>query len=203
MSSSVILRTVAPPDSSVHGFLQASVLGWVCYQKSVESLAAHCSKANKQAKLVEGRQESLLCFKCWQLGRGRLVDICPKADFLPTSPPVANSEARAFIDRRKGLHSGTAQSALTVTFKLLFSGLTTTILVVLGAVNCQFQGLFVTISLWPVLGTAALTSWIQSGHRVVSFSTWCFIICKTAHRTQLRVLSLALEEELEVLDYAS
>lgn len=131
------------------------------------------------------------------------MDICPKADFLPTSPPVANSEARAFIDRRKGLHSGTAQSALTVTFKLLFSGLTTTILVVLGAVNCQFQGLFVTISLWPVLGTAALTSWVQSGHRVVSFSTWCFIICKTAHRTQLRVLSLALEEELEVLDYAS
>ena len=71
------------------------------------------------------------------------MDICPKADFLPTSPPVANSEARAFIDRRKGLHSGTAQSALTVTFKLVIGALTRVILTVLGTVNLQFQGQFV------------------------------------------------------------
>ena len=86
---------------------------------------------------------------------GRVVDICPKADFLPTSPPVATSEARAFIKRRTGLHTGTAQSALTVIFKLLFSGLTSVILVVLGVVNLQFQGLCVPIPLWPFLGIVA------------------------------------------------
>ena len=133
-------KDCSPPDSSVHGFLQASVLGWVCYQKSMEGLAAHYSKASKQARLLEGTQGSLLCFRCWQPGRGRVVDICPKSDFLPTSLPVATSEARAFINRR-GLHAGTAQSALTVIFRLLFSGPTTIIFVVLGVVNLQLQGL--------------------------------------------------------------
>ena len=51
----------------------------------------------------------------------------------------------------------TAQSALTVVFKLVvfiifISGLTNIILVVLGTVNFQLQGQFVTISLRPVHG---------------------------------------------------
>ena len=42
--------------------------------------------------------------------------------------------------------------ALIVVFKLVISGLTSVILIVLGTVNLQFQGPFVPISLWPVLG---------------------------------------------------
>ena len=47
-----------------------------------------------------------------------------------------------------------------------------------------------------------LMSWTQSGHHVVNFSTWGFGIYKTAHRIWLRILSIALETELKVLDYA-
>ena len=47
------------------------------------------------------------------------------------------------------------QSALIVIFKLVISGLTSVILIVLGTVNLQFQSLFVPISLWPVLGIVA------------------------------------------------
>ena len=49
-----------------------------------------------------------------------------------------------------------------------------------------------------------LMSWLQSGHHASNFSTWCFSIYKTAHRTWLRilsVLSVALEKELKILDY--
>ena len=47
------------------------------------------------------------------------------------------------------------QSALTVIFKLVTGGLTSIILVLLGTVNLQFQGPFVPISLWSVLGIVA------------------------------------------------
>ena len=71
----------------------------------------------------------------------------------PHPPPHTHSNrgARAFIDRRRGLHAETAQSALTVIFRLVIGGLTSVILIVLGTVNLQFQGPFVPISLWPVL----------------------------------------------------
>ena len=57
--------------------------------------------------------------------------------------------------RGERLHAETAQSALTVIFKLVVGGLTSVILIVLGTVNLQFQGPFVPISLWPVLGIVA------------------------------------------------
>ena len=44
------------------------------------------------------------------------------------------------------LHAEAAQSSLTVIFKLVISGLTSIILVVLGIVNPQFQGALVPIS---------------------------------------------------------
>ena len=47
------------------------------------------------------------------------------------------------------------QSALIVIFKLVISGLTSVILIVLGTVNLQFQGPFVLISLRPVLRIVA------------------------------------------------
>ena len=76
-----------------------------------------------------------------------MADICPKAD--PHPQQLATSGARAFVDRRKGLHAEAAQSALTVIFILVTDGLTS--LVVLGTVNLQFQRPFFHISLRPVL----------------------------------------------------
>ena len=73
-----------------------------------------------------------------------------KSLLLPL-PPVAPSGARAFIDRKMGIDVGTAQSTLTVIFKLIISGLTSVILIVLGTVNLQFRGQFVPISLRSVL----------------------------------------------------
>ena len=64
------------------------------------------------------------------------VDICPKAD----SPPLllATSRAGAFIDRVGG-YMQKQQSSLTVIFKLVIDGLSSTILVVSGTVSLQFQ----------------------------------------------------------------
>ena len=45
-------------------------------------------------------------------------------------------------------------------------------------------------------------SWLQSGHHVVNFPGGGFSVYKTARRIWLRVLSIALEEELKVLDFA-
>ena len=69
-----------------------------------------------------------------------------------TSPPLTVSGARAFIDRWRGLHAETAQSALTVIYKLVVGGLTSVILIVSGTVNLQSQGPSVPISLRPGLG---------------------------------------------------
>ena len=93
----------------------------------------------------------MLYFRCRQLvGR---VDLCPRAD--STHFLLATSGARAFIDRKMGIDVGTAQSTLTVIFKLIISGLTSVILIVLGTVNLQFQGRFASIALRPFLGTVA------------------------------------------------
>ena len=53
-------------------------------------------------------------------------------------PATATSGARAFIDRKMGIDVGTAQSTLTVIFKLIISGLTSVILIILDTVNLQF-----------------------------------------------------------------
>ena len=58
--------------------------------------------------------------------------------------------------RGKGLHAETAQSALTVILKLVIGGLTSDTLIVLRAVNLQFQGQFVSIYLRPVFGIVAV-----------------------------------------------
>ena len=54
--------------------------------------------------------------------------------------PADKQRVRAFIGRVRGggQHAETAQSSLTVIFKLVISGLTSNILVVLGTVNLQF-----------------------------------------------------------------
>lgn len=57
--------------------------------------------------------------------------------------------------QREGLHAETAQSALTVMVKLGIDGLTSVMLVVSGAVNLQFRGPFLPVSLRPILRTVA------------------------------------------------
>ena len=47
-----------------------------------------------------------------------------------------------------------------------------------------------------------LQLWVQSSHHVVNFSIKCFRIYKTTHRMWLRILSIALEKELKVLNWA-
>ena len=81
-------------------------------------MAAHRSKASKQARLVKRSN-------C------RGVQTSVQRLTSPTSSPaLASSEARAFTNRRKGLYAETVQSALTVIFKLVISGLTSIILVI-------------------------------------------------------------------------
>ena len=109
-------------------------------------LTIHCSKVNKQARLVERK----VCFHsdaCNWLGEG-----WQKPIQRSTPPLLTTSGARAFIDRQRGLHAETAQSALTVILKVVTGGLTSVILIVSGTVNLQSQGSFVPISLRPVLG---------------------------------------------------
>ena len=58
----------SPGQNSGVGSLKPSLI-WKSYQKSVcDLLAARCSKANKTAQA--GGKESLLYFRCWQLGAG-------------------------------------------------------------------------------------------------------------------------------------
>ena len=80
--------------------------------------------------------------------------------------------------------------------------LTSIILVVSGIVNLQFQGALVPVSLWSILGIVAAQDLGTACHHVVNFSTWRFGIYQTAHRIWLRILSIALEKELNILDYA-
>ena len=68
----------------------------------------------------------------------------------------------------------------------------------------MFQGPFVPISLLPIFRIRAARilgePYVQYGHQVVNFSTWWSAIYKTAHSIGLRMLSIALEKELKVLD---
>ena len=73
----------------------------------------------------------------------------------PQPPPTVTSGAGACRGRWKGLHAEATQLSLVVIFRLVVSGLTSIILVVLGTVNLQFQGPFVPVSLRPVLGIVA------------------------------------------------
>ena len=99
-----------------------------------------------------GGKESFLYFGCrLPAGVGRTVYL--KANCHSLQPQQSGD--RAFVDRGRALHAETAQLALTVIFGLVIGGLTSVILVVLGTVNLQFQGQFVSISLKPVLETVA------------------------------------------------
>ena len=110
---------------------------------------------------------------------------------------------RQELVQTEGGGSKKKQSALIVILKQVISCLTSVILVVLGTVNLQFQGYFVSISLRPVLRIVAayVVGTVQSSSSLLppggAFSSY-----KTAHRIWLRILSIALEKELKALDSA-
>ena len=88
--------------------------------------------------------------------------------------------------------------------KLVTGGPTSVTLIVLGTVNLQFQGRFVSVSLRPVLAVVAAyvvaTAWSSRSSLLPPGGG--FIIYKTAPRIRHRMLSVALKEELKGLDYA-
>ena len=86
-------------------------------------LAAHCSKANREASLVE-RKISFSLDAGNQREKQMLVQ-------RPTLPSSNNQWARAFIERGRGLHAEIAQSAQTVSLKLVIGNLTSVFLIVL------------------------------------------------------------------------
>ena len=73
------------------------------------------------------------------------------------APPGATSGARAFIDGRRGLHTETAQSALTVSFKLVMGG--SIIVVVLGHIQKT-----------KIMASGPITSWEIDGETVETVS---------------------------------
>ena len=97
-----------------------------------------------------GGKEPLLCFGCWQPGMGvEVADACPKGNSPPT-PLLWQSGDKSFYRWREGATCRTAQSALTVTLKLVISGLTSVILIVISTINLQFQGWFVSIEFYLI-----------------------------------------------------
>ena len=68
------------------------------------------------------------------------------------------------MESGEGLHAETAQSYLTVIFKLFISGLTSIILVVSDTVNLQFQGAQVPISLRSSLRIVAAQANLYAEH---------------------------------------
>ena len=110
------------------------------------SPAAGHSKASKQVRLVERKVCFISDVGNW---RGRMADVRPKAD-----SPLTN-RGESFYRQARGGYMQNQRSSLSVIFKLVISGLTSIIVVVLGTVNLQFQGALTPISLWPILRIVA------------------------------------------------
>ena len=112
----------------------------------VRGPAACHLKANKEVTLVE---RNVLRSGCWQLADG-VGNTCPTA-----ISPSYSQWARAFIDSWRELCTSTAQSARIVILKLVPSGLTSIILIVLSTVSLQYQGQFVPHFLRQILRIVA------------------------------------------------
>ena len=92
---------------------QISILPpYICQCNRKWGLPAHRSKANKEARLVERKVCFILDVGNW-VGGGQT----PVQRLTPPNPD--DHGARGFIGRRRGPHAETAQSALTVTLKLV------------------------------------------------------------------------------------
>ena len=86
------------------------------------------------------------------LATGGEANVCPKAN-SPRGQSVGNNFYRWVV--AGVLYAETVQSALTGILKLVMGGLTSIILIVLGTVDLQLQGWFVSISLSSILRIVA------------------------------------------------
>ena len=115
----------------------------------------------------------------------------------PAPPPQPKSRGESIYRQNQGAADTACQNIVISNscFQTVIGDLTRIIL----TVNLQFCGVpFICgqfSELWKLM------SWEQPGHHVGNFSTWCFGIYKIAHMIWLRIVSIALEKELKVLDY--
>ena len=100
------------------------------------------------------------------------MDVGPKASSSPAPSTALTIRGKSFYRQREGAICRNSTVSSDSQLEIGHQGLTSVILV-LGTVNFQFQGPFVFISLRPVLGIgAADVMWLQSSHHVVNFSIW-------------------------------
>ena len=101
----------------------------------------------------------------------------------------------------RGLHVETAQTVLSNLHQSC-GGLISVISTVFSTVTLQLQGQFVSISLRPALRIVTAMSWLQSCHLVGSFFYLVGILISIrAQGIWLRILSVAFEKELKILDF--
>lgn len=132
----------------------------------------------------------------WGLEGGR-QGCLPKGLPLPP-PPLGQPTGQELYIEEWGYMQTQHSSPLTFTLKLVISGLTGIIFIVLSTMNLQFQDWLVSISL-SFWNCGSFISWLWSGLHIVNFYHLGggFSIYKTEYG--LRILSVALEEEPKVL----
>ena len=107
--------------------------------------AARCSEANSQPRMKERK----VCF----ISDADTVE--RQLISVQRLMPCTGNLGKSCYKRKEEVPAETAQSALTAIFKFGHRGLASAILAVLGTVDLQFQGQFVSISLRPALGIVA------------------------------------------------
>ena len=150
---------------------------WICYQKW--DLAARCSKANKEARLVERK----VCFISDVGNQRRWSALLPKttpfpAETIPkTTPfPAETISGQDLLKAEGGGYTQKQRGQLQQSPWILSSGgLTSIILIVLSTVNTQFQGPFVAISLRLIFRIMAAYVMVKKAEhwRIDAFELWC------------------------------
>ena len=122
----------------------------------------------------------------------------------PATPDPQQPVRKSFYRQREGATCRNNSQLWRSSWNWSCGGLTSIILIVLSTVNLQFQGQFAPISLSPILRIVAayvmVTVWSSCSSLLLPGGG--FSIYNIAHRIWLRILSMAHEEELKVLDYA-
>ena len=140
---------------------------WICYQKW--DLAARCSKANKEARLVERK----VCFILDVGNQRRWSALLPKTTPFPavtiSGQDLLKAEGGGYTRKQ---HGQLWQSP----WILSFGGLTSIILIVLSTVNTQFQGPFVAISLRLIFRIMGAYVMVKKAERwkIDAFELWCW-----------------------------
>ena len=117
--------------------------------------------------------------------------------FSPTPLPQPKSRGESIYGQSQGA-VGTACQNMAISNSCLQTGISDLTRIIL-TVNLKFCD--APFLCGQFLELLHLMFWEQPSHHVGNFNTWCFGICKTAHMIWLRILSIALEKELKVLDY--